>query len=485
MSDIAAINTALSGLYAAQDGLDTTGNNIANANTPGYTRQRVDQTAAGGSIVTGTYATNNGIGTGVSITGIERVSDGYLEARSLAGHATTSNLTQTQTILNEAQLGFAEPGANGLSAQLQNFWSAWDNLANNPTDSGVRTALLGSASNLSAALNQAASGVASTRTSASAQAMTDISTINTDLAQVAAMNKTIAGETLNGRAPNDLIDQRNSLVDSLAQLAGVTTQAGANGTVNVFMGGDTLVQGGLAQSLYAPPPSSTTTGNVTLTVGANGPATTAGGTLGALVAAVNTTLPNLLSGPGGLDGVANALAKAVNTAQANGVYWTQTAGSNPPTYSWTAGPPMFTDAGTGSSTVTTAATIGINPSLTASQIAASAPPPAGTTSPTSSGQGDGSNAQIIAELANSTTGPDSVYHSFIGSLGNQVSQLNTQVSVQTQVSLQVDQSKSSVEGVNLDQEMTQMLQYQQAYAASAKYLNAVNQTIQTLLAAVQ
>jgi flagellar hook-associated protein 1 FlgK len=469
MSEFGSINTALSGLIAARAALETTGQNVSNANTPGYVRESVVQSAVGGPVIPAMYASTNGIGQGVSMDGVSRAADSYLDQRSLGANSVNANLTQTQTIMQQVETGFNEPGTSGLSSQLSTFWSSWDTMSHSPADAGTRAAVVGAASNLAATFNQVASNITSVRANASANALSSVAQINTDAAQIASLNHEIVSATGAGISPSGLLDQRDQLVQSLGALVGATTRAGQNGSVDVYVGTNALVRGSTSGSISA---AVNTAGNVALTWDIDKSAVAAGGTIGAQVVAVNSTLPNLLSGPNGLDSIAASVAAAANGAQAGGVYWTENTSTTPSTWASAAGPAMFADTSGGP---VTAAGMIISPGISAATLAASAPPPTG-------GPTDGSNAQLTAE--NGAT-VNAQYRGYIGNLGSQVAQINNQVTVQGQVAQQVNTARSSSEGVNLDEEMTHMVQFQQAYTASAKFLNVVDQTLQTLMSVIQ
>src|SRR5689334_15756023 len=137
-----SMSIGLSALLAQRAALDTAGQNIANANTDGYARQRVGLAATGGSTIPSFFSRYTGVGTGVEITGVERVTDRFLQLRSLQEHATDSSLQQTKVIMGQVELAFNEPSDTGIQSQLADFWSAWDDVANNPSDLSARTALL-------------------------------------------------------------------------------------------------------------------------------------------------------------------------------------------------------------------------------------------------------------------------------------------------------------------------------------------------------
>src|SRR5947209_17531291 len=130
MGDFGAINTAVTALNAFRQSLDTAGHNIANANTEGYSRQRVDLAALGGPVVPAMYSKWTGGGGGVNVVGVERMNDQFLSLRSLQEHAAQANVDQTKTILSRAELTLSEPGDNGLQAQMSELFSASDDVAN-------------------------------------------------------------------------------------------------------------------------------------------------------------------------------------------------------------------------------------------------------------------------------------------------------------------------------------------------------------------
>jgi flagellar hook-associated protein 1 len=142
------LQTALSGLEAAQAAIDTTGQNIANANTPGYSRQRVDQTERTPlTIPTLSSITGQGsqVGLGVDITTISRVRDQFLDSQYRAQNTQTSQNNTTSTLLGQVQAALNEPSASGLSTALNKFWTTWSGLQNNPTDAGAQQGCSGPA----------------------------------------------------------------------------------------------------------------------------------------------------------------------------------------------------------------------------------------------------------------------------------------------------------------------------------------------------
>src|ERR1700722_811544 len=139
------LQTALSGLIAEQTALDTTGNNIANANTEGYTRETAllepdrPLTIPALSSHTGLGAQ---LGTGVSVTTITRIRNEYLDGQYRSQNSSLSAATANAEVLEQAQSAFNEPSSAGIAAQLSNFWSAWNSLATSPTEEAAKQAVV-------------------------------------------------------------------------------------------------------------------------------------------------------------------------------------------------------------------------------------------------------------------------------------------------------------------------------------------------------
>src|SRR3954462_9480937 len=131
-SSFGGINTALTSLYAQRRALDVAGQNIANANTEGYTRQRVEMQSQTGSISAAMYAKTDGLGTGVGITDVTRLRDEFLENRGRTEHGNSAYLTTQSSSYAAIEDAFAEPNDTALQAQMGQMWDAWSDVANNP-----------------------------------------------------------------------------------------------------------------------------------------------------------------------------------------------------------------------------------------------------------------------------------------------------------------------------------------------------------------
>ncbi|HXX90043.1 MAG TPA: flagellar hook-associated protein FlgK [Acidimicrobiales bacterium] len=449
MGDL-ALSIAASGLDAQQTTMDTISQNLANADTPGYVQESADLTTIPGG-------DSLGVGGGVSVSAISQASDQLQLANAQQAQGTLAQSTALQQVLSGAQAAFPEPGANGLSAQLASFWQAWDAIAQNPTSLAARTQVVDLAQNITTTLGQASGQLTQLASNAQSQLGTIVSGTNTLLSQVAELNNQIVEAKGAGANPNALIDQRNQLLSTLATDVGAVSRDMGDGTVMVSVGGVALVQGSFADTLKL----TGTAGSMQLTSAASGVALSAtGGSAAGLLGAINQYLPSYQAN---LDTVANALASTVNGQLAAG--YTATGASG-------AADPLFT--GSGAAGLEVNAAVVANPQL----IAAS------STSTLPDATNDGANAQAMAELFDTATGPDQAYQSFIQTLGAQVQSTDTQVQANTSVANAAQENLQAVAGVNPDQQMIQMLSTQQAFQASAKLISTVSTMMQSLMAAV-
>ena len=247
------INAALSGMTAAQYEITTTENNIANASTPGYTRQQVllapgfaQQTAAGF------------LGQGVDVTGVQRIYDQYLNTQVLQQQSQASYLTSYQTAITQVDNMLSDQTA-GLAPAMQNFFNGLNGVANSPESVPARQAFLGNAQTVVAEFQSMNQQLTSIATGLNGQISTSVQQINSYAQQIAALNTSIqrAVATGQGQQPNNLLDQRDQLINQLNQQVQTTTIQQSDGTVSVFIGsGQSLVIGNQAMSLQTIPSAS-------------------------------------------------------------------------------------------------------------------------------------------------------------------------------------------------------------------------------------
>ena len=241
------INIGMSGLNASQGALATVGNNIANANTSGYSRQQIVQGSAASQQVGGVF-----IGTGTTLADVRRVYNAYLDAQL---QTTTSLNGDTQAYLD--QIGSIDKllsdKSTGVSAALSSFFSSLQTAAGAPGDVSARQLLLTSAQGLSNRFNSISSQLNQQNEGINSQLDTLTSMVNQHTATIASLNKQIAQATTAGNTPNNLLDARNEAVRTLNELVGVTVLEHDN-VFDITLGtGQSLVQGGTSNTISAVP----------------------------------------------------------------------------------------------------------------------------------------------------------------------------------------------------------------------------------------
>ena len=241
------INIGMSGLNASQGALATVGNNIANANTSGYSRQQIVQGSGASQQVGGVF-----IGTGTTLADVRRVYNSYLDAQL---QTTTSLNGDAQAYLD--QIGTVDKLLSdkntGVSAALSSFFSSLQTSAAAPGDMSARQLLLTSAQTLSNRFNSISSQLNQQNEGINSQLDTLTSMVNQHTATIASLNQQIAQATTAGNTPNNLLDARNEAVRTLNELVGVTVQEHDN-VYDVTLGtGQALVQGNTSNTLSAVP----------------------------------------------------------------------------------------------------------------------------------------------------------------------------------------------------------------------------------------
>jgi len=241
--------TGLSGLNAAQAALVTTGHNTANVNTPGYSRQMAQVVSAGG-----TYTPSVGFfGNGAQVVNVTRSYDQFLSSQLNQAQSTNQALSAYSTQINQINNLLANQ-TTGLAPMLQTMFKGVQAVANTPADSAARQQLISSGQALANQFRTMSQVLTGLSANVNDQISGSIDQINTYATQIASINKQIAllSNAAGGQAPNDLLDQRDSLVNSLGQLVATKVVVQDGGQYNVFIGtGQTLVLGDNASTLKA------------------------------------------------------------------------------------------------------------------------------------------------------------------------------------------------------------------------------------------
>jgi flagellar hook-associated protein 1 len=313
LSDIFQISA--SALQAFQSAINTTSNNIANASTPGYDVESANLTEA----VPQSDGTAT-VGSGVEVSGISRAFSQAAANQLNTSQSTLAQLTAMQNYSTEIDNDFGT-SLGGLSTAIQSFYSAASTVANDPTSTASRQALLSNAQGVASSFQTASGQLNQLNTDVNSRITSDVTQINSISSAIANLNQQIETSTAQngGQAPNELMDQRDQQISNLSQLVGVTTTTQSDGAVNVFIGnGQPLVLEDQSQTLKTIPNqfnasqleigSSTAAGSISSQI--------TSGDLGGLLEARSQIINPALSQ---LGQIATTLSQTVNAQQAQGL----------------------------------------------------------------------------------------------------------------------------------------------------------------------
>jgi flagellar hook-associated protein 1 FlgK len=439
ISTFFGLNQTLRGLLAHQRAMDTTGHNITNANTEGYSRQEAIFAAATPYTIEAGLLVDGGgaqLGGGVDIQAFRRIKDGFLDLQYRAQSLRLGDYQTTTSATQQIEDGLSEPGENGISAQLDKFWSSWSAVANNPENLATRQNLVEQAKTLAGAIKDLDTRLNTVKGQLSAE-YASITGANGDVRsiadEIAKLNAAIKFAVAGGDQPNDLYDRRDSLLDQLSSLAQVSHTDLGNGAIRVTFGD-----------------AATPLVNDT-TVTWPQPLTAPGGKLGALL---QLTAPITATPPGTIESYRadlNAFAKKL-ADDVNAIHNPGGAGTNFFTYG--------TAATAAASLVVSVAATGVR---------------------ATNGTAPGGNEVAIAMAKLRGTAPDQAYQALVARIGAAVKnseRLEANADVLTSA---IEDRRQSVSGVSMDEEMTNLVRFQRGYQASARAMSAVDDMLDQLI----
>ena len=466
VSTFGSLQTAYSGLAAARSGLDVTGQNIANAGTAGYTRQRIVQSSVGAPAQTGIVRGAAALaGQGVSVDAIARLASSTLDTRVRFSSGAAAYAATRATALDQLETGLHEPGADGLATKLDGLWSAFGDLATHIDDPGAASALIGAAKTVASTLASGSAAVDAQWTATRGTVGSQVVQVNDAASRVATLNASIRSTIAGGGSANDLLDQRDQLTTQIASLTGAGVRDNGDGTVDVVIGGNALVQGTSARSL-ALGGATTLSGTATdapglsWVGGAGGPVTLDGGSIAgglSLLGPANAARSGgaLAEASAAYDRVATDLATKVNAAHGAGT--TPSGATGAPFFALTAGVP----AAQGLTVVPTDAS--------------------GLATRDATGRYDASALTASAAVGTGTGAPDATWATFVTGVGS-ASRTATSEATLTGLALTNAQTQQqSGAGVSLDEENVNLLAYQHAYQGAARVLTAVDEMLDTII----
>ncbi len=454
------INTALRGLEAQQTGLNVTGHNIANASTQGYSRQEVDLQASDPIDLPGNAAGQ--LGSGVDVADVKRAHDSFIQQQIIYQNGSQSSQQSLSDTLAQVSDVYNAPSAQGFGSLLSSYFTAWQGLANNPSDTPSRSVVIAQGTALATGFNAASSALTALQTNEDGKIAPLVTQVNTIAQSIATLNGQITAVSATGQSPNDLQDKRDALVNQLSQIVGIQYNETPQGAANISLrGGGSLVQGVTSFALSTAADASRP--NATDILDQNGrPVTVSDGQLGGAITARDKTIQ------GQLDSL-NTLASNVMSA-VNAFHTANYDANGKP------GEVFFT--GTSAASMSVNAAVAADPAKVAAATSLSA---SGGPNPE-----DGSGALGTAQLQEKpATGQAATvqaqYAGTISALGVAAQQANVNADTGGLVLQHLQAQQSSVSGVSLNEEASNLLQYQQAYAASARVISMMDQTISDMI----
>jgi flagellar hook-associated protein 1 FlgK len=442
-------------LLSAQYGLNTTGHNIANANTPGFTRQQVMM------VTTQPFEFSNmQFGTGTKVDSVRRLRTEFLDEQFRQETQRKGRWETLSYSWGQIERVFAEPSDDGFASILEDFWNSWQDLSIDPESMAARAAVKEHAHLLINGFNQLSRQLSDLQTSVNDDITKSVDHINEIGNEIAALNETIHTAEMSGQQANDLRDRRDLLVDVLSDYVNVDVIEQPNGYLTVFIGSMAFVDSTTCSSLEAVPKTvgSTVVHQIKFSNSDVDPEIVNG----KLAGYIEIRDEILLERHSEIDQLALNLVDKLNEIHNQGV------GLNGQTNI------DFFDANT-----TGAIDIKLNDLIIGddSYIAASL-----------NGEvGDNSNALNIAGLRNDSimlngnSTLNEYYNSIVGVIGIKTREAISMATNQEALVFHIENNKESIEGVSLDEEMTNMIKYQHAYEAAARVITAMDEALNTVI----
>ena len=427
------MSVALQSLLAQQGAMEVTANNIANANTPGYSRE-VPILEESPPILSG----NTMVGTGVTLKSVQSVRDNILDLRIDQETSQQSSLNSYVDSMNQVQALFNETQGTGLQTDLSNFFNSFQSLATDPTSSSLRQSVIIAGQDLASAFSQTSNNLATIQQGLDQSVVQTVQQVNQLTAQVANLNQQIQKVSNSGDNPGSLEDQRDEALTNLSNLIDTAVIYSNDGTVSVTTTNGTLLVSGNQSDALTTQINSATGMNDVYAQGTDITSSIAGGQLQGLISARDDSIPSTQSS---LDNLAASLISAVNKQQNAGYDLNGAPGAD----FFTPFTPTAPGSNAGAAATMTVALT--NPD----QIAASSD---GT-------QGDNGNATALADLQNAPivsgqTAGD-YYSNLIDQVGNDVSNATSEQEAVGLVLQQLTNQQQSISGVSLDEEATNLI----------------------------
>lgn len=508
-------------LQANQLALEVTGHNISNANAAGYSRQtlRMEATTPYAMPTMSKVYGAGMVGTGVEVTDIQAVRDFFLDAQVRNETGNIGYWETRQNVLQEVEVIFGEPQGTGIRSIMDKFWSAWQDVAANPGDGQYRQVLIQSGQELADTFRTVYTQLSSLQQNLTDSVGSKISEANAIFRQIADLNREISSVVGVGDNPNDLMDTRNRLTEQLSRLMDIDAQVDSRGIMNISVGGHMAVSGFNSDELMVDPQSATTVagggvGDVTLSdtkpftvywrntsdIDSSGaspvlneadPLVTERGELGAYLDAANSVVQGYMND---VETMAQEIVHHVNETHRQGYGLDGSTNLN-----------FFTNYDALNADTSCAASMQVlidDPD----QVAAAAAAPANPGDPPLPGDGDNADAiatlftdqGIIGDVFDHTADPDGdgtpegqlikaggmlddFFRGMIGGLGVAAQESETMTENQSALLTQIENQRTAYSGVSTDEELVNLIKYQQGYNAASRLITTIDEMVDTII----
>ena len=467
------LSIARSAIHAHQTAIQVASNNVANAETPGYTRQRAELVPS--------YPVRTPIavlGSGVRVADVGQIRDTLLDASFRRESTQAAGHGLHRDLLGQLEGVFGEPSDAGFASTLDAFWGGWSDLANAPTNDAAREVVKQRGGQVAMALNGFSRRLDELSADTGLRLGESVARLNAYATQVAQLNTQIVSLEVGGTTAGGLRDARNTILDAMATLADVQVHESATGGVAVTVQGQTIVDGSAARALAhsGSPPSVRVT-----FAGSTERLPALGGELGAMLEVLNVDVPATRTR---LDELAGGVVSAVNAAHRAG--WSPSAepvaaGTVPVApAAWSgSGVDFFDPAGVSAATISLSAAVqGDRGMIAAGGVYG--------------GTGDNAVARSLAALrdtgvamgAGAPTTLGAHYADTVTGVALRTSAAESSATVYETLAAQTDVRRQGVSGVSTDEELIALMRHQQAYVAATRLVTAADEMAQAILGMV-
>lgn len=431
-------------LLAYQSAIHTTSGNVSNMNNEHYNRRRVEVT----------NLINIGSGLGITLEQSIRLRQQFAEKQLWMENQHLGKFESYDMFLGQVEDIFAEDTAAGLSNILNEFWNAWNHLANDPESTYARTLVRDKGVQLTDTFQRLHTNLKVLQDQMVPEVQNKVAKVNQIIHKINDIN-----QTMRHQPSADLLDQRDRLIHDLSKIININVKEKDNGEVSLYVEGLILVSDGKVQELSTR--LTPQNGQIKLQVQQDNGARTLNinsGELAGLLDIHNNKIPDYLNR---LDDLARNIAESVNAVHRDGYNLAGITNID-----------FFSDTVSGAADFRLNEAVYLDPSLIATRA---------------DGEAEGSNSIALAiynlqfqDLVKGDTAAD-YYQSMITGIGNLLHENTFQRQSQELIVRQLENRRDAVTGVSLDEEMAKMMQYEQAYEAAARVLRTVDQMVETLL----